>query len=188
VFSQYRHKRSGARAVSLLVASSLLVATGAQAAETAHTPFVLTAYSNGAGGTSLINGKYAAALTEIQHYKAQMMIASSAKANNLCVAYAATRQLAEAKVACDAALKAAKYDKLSSSRFTPGNSHENSYIAIAYTNRAVVHMLSRDDAAAKADLAKAQALAPQADFLARNLAAVSSSRSTIAQLEVTPSR
>jgi hypothetical protein len=188
VFSQYRHKRSVAKAVSLLVASSLLVATGAQAAETAHTPFVLTAYSNGAGGTELINGKYAAALEEIQRYRPQLMTASSAKANNLCVAYAVTKQLTEAKVACDAALKAAKYDKLSSSRFAPGGSRENAYVAIAYTNRAVVHMLARDEASAKADLEKAQALAPQADFVARNVAAAGGSRSTIAQLEVSPSR
>jgi hypothetical protein len=150
---------------------------------------VLTAYSNGAGGTSLLKGNYTDALTEIQHYKPQMMIAASAKATNLCVAYAATKQVTEAKTACDAALKQAKYDRLSASRFTPGVSNENGYVAIAYANRAVVHMLARDEASAKADLDKARILAPNADFVARNVVAVASkSRSTIAQVEVSPSR
>lgn len=189
MFSSNRHNRSVARSVSLLVASTLIVATGAQAAETAHTPMVLTAYSNGAGGESLLKGNYTDALTEIRTYKSQMMIAASARATNLCVAHAASKQLADAKTACDAAVKQAKYDRLSASRFTPGASHENAYVAIAYANRAVVNMLSRDEAAAKADLDKARMLAPNADFVARNAVAVASkSRSTIAQLEVSPSR
>jgi hypothetical protein len=149
---------------------------------------VLTAYTNGAGGPTLLKGNYTEALTQIQRYRPQMMIASSAKATNLCVAYAATKQLTEAKPACDAAVKQAKYDRLSASRFTPGMSHENAYVAIAYANRAVVHMLSRDEASAKADLDKARILAPDADFVAKNVAAVGSkSRSTIAQVEVAPS-
>jgi tetratricopeptide (TPR) repeat protein len=181
VFSRNRH---------ILVAVSLLgVAAGAQAAETAHTPMVLTAYSNGAGGASLMKGDYTDALSEIQHSKPQMMLAQSAQATNLCVAYAATKQLTEAKSACDAALRQAKYDRLTASRFTPGSSHENSYVAIAYTNRAVVSMLSKDEAGAKADLERAKVLAPSADFVAKNVAAVAAkSRSTIAQIEVSPSR
>lgn len=173
----------------MLVASTLLASAGAQAAETAHTPMVLTAYMNGAGGPSLLKGDYSTALGEIQKYKPQMMMASSAKATNLCVAYAATKKLTEAKGACDAALKQAKYDRLSASRFAPGISHENAYVAIAYTNRAVVHMLGRDEASAKADLEKAKLLAPNADFVARNSVALASkSHSTIAQIAVAPSR
>lgn len=189
MFSYNRHTRSVAKSVSLLVASTLLASAGAQAAETVHTPMVLTAYSNGAGGTSLLKGDYTDALTQIQHYKPQMMIAASAKATNLCVAYTATKQLPEAKTACDSALKQAKYDRLSASRFTPGASHENAYVAIAYANRAVVHMLASDEASAKADLEKAKMLAPNADYVARNaLAVASKARSTIAQIQVTPSR
>ncbi len=189
VFSYNRHTRSVARSVSLLVASTLLVATGAQATETAQTPMVLTAYSNGAGGESLLRGQYTEALREIQSYRPLIMIAASAKATNLCVAYAVTKQLTEAKTACDAALEQAKYDRLSASRFTSSMSHENAYVAIAYANRAVVHMLSKDEASARADLDKAKRLAPNADFVARNVVAVAAkSRSTIAQLEVSPSR
>ncbi len=188
MLSQNRHKRSVAKSVSLLVASTLIVASGAQAAETAHTPFVLTAYSNGIGGKSLLSGNYAAALVEIQNFHAQQMVAVSAKANNLCVAYTALKQLTEAKSACTAALRSAREDKLSSSRFSPGSSEENAYIAIAYTNRAVVHMLAHDSSSAKADLERAAALAPRAEFVSRNLAAAETSHNTIAQLEIAPSR
>jgi hypothetical protein len=183
VFSRNRHN------VSLLIAATLAVGTGAQAAETAHTPMVLTAYSNGAGGPSLLKGDFTDALTEIQHYKPQAMIAASAKATNLCVAYAATKQLTEAKTACDAALRQAKYDRLTASRYTAGASHENAYVAIAYANRAVVHMLSKDEASAKADLERAKVLAPNADFVEKNaLSLASKSSSTIAQLQVSSAR
>jgi hypothetical protein len=185
VLSFNRHKRSVATAVSLLVATSAaLHVAGAQAAETAHTPLVLTAYSNGVGGKDLIDKHYDEALTAIRAYKPQLSVMASAKANNLCVALTATRQLTEAKVACSNALKAAKYEKLSSARIAPGGSEENSYIAIAYANRAVAYILSQDMASAKADLERAQALAPSAEFVARNVAAVANSRSTIAQLDV----
>lgn len=189
VLSYNRHTRGVARSAALLVAATALLATGAQATETAHTPLVLTAYSNGAAGKSLLAGDYAAALTELQHTKSYVTLAASAKATNLCVAYAATRQLPEAKAACDSALQQAKYDRLTASRLTPGMSHENAYVAIAYANRAVVSLLSKDEAGARADLERAQKLAPDADFVARNLTAMAAkSRNTIAQLEVAPSR
>ncbi len=175
--------------VSLLIAAILAAATGAQAGERAHTPMVLTAYSNGAGGSNLLKGNYSEALAEIQHYRQNSLIPASAKATNLCVAYAATKQLTAAKDACDAALKQAKYDRLTASRYASGAMQENAYVAIAYSNRAVVHMLAKDEASAKADLERAKALAPNAEFVSKNVIAVASkSRSTIAQLEVAPSR
>jgi hypothetical protein len=185
VFSINRHKRSVATAVSLLVASSAaLHVASAKAAETTHTPLVLTAYSNGVGGKALIDKHYDEALTAIRAYKPQLSVMASAKANNLCVALTATRQLTEAKVACSNALKAAKYERLSSERFAAGVTEANSYIAIAYANRAVAYILSQEMASAKADLERAQGLAPGAEFVARNVAAVANSRSTIAQLDV----
>jgi len=185
VFSHNRHTRS----VALLAASVALIATGAQATQAVRPKLVLTAYSNGVGGETLLKGNYSQALTEIQHARPQWMIAASAKATNLCVAYTAMKQLTEAKAACDSAVKQAKYDRMSASRFSLSTKYENGYVAIAYANRAVVHMLSKDEASAKADLEKAKALAPEADFVARNVAAVDSKLArTIAQVEVSPSR
>jgi hypothetical protein len=189
MFSYSRHKRSVARTVSLLLASTVLVAAGAQANETARHTMVLTAFSNGAGGETILKGNYGAAISEIKHYRPQEMIAASAKVTNLCVAYTASRQLPEAKVACDAALKQAKYDRLSASRFSLNTSHENGYVAIAYANRAVVHMLVRDEASAKSDMEKARLLAPSADFVVRNSEIVASrSNGVVAQIDVAVSR
>ena len=188
MFSQKRHSGKLAKSATMIAASSLLLVAAAQAADVAGSPMVLTAYTNGAGGTSLTSGQYDAALTEIKRDRTSNSMLYSAKLNNLCVTYAITKKLSDAKSACDAAVKAAKYDKLSAQRYSPGSSRENAYVAIAYTNRAVVHLMSKDQAKATADLTKAKSLAPTADFVARNMAAAQSSRSTIAQLEVAPSR
>jgi len=188
VSSQNRHKGKFAKPAALLVASSLLIAAGAHAADAARSSPVLTAYSNGAGGEALLAGKYEAALAEIKHFRPQSQMASSAKANNLCVAYVAVKQMEQAKSACKLALRAAKQDKISGTRFAPGSSRENAYLAIAYANRAVAHLMASDPTTARQDLARAQSLAPQAEFVSKNMAALQSSRSTIAQLEVAPSR
>jgi hypothetical protein len=149
---------------------------------------VLTAYINGPGGESVLAGKYDAALAEIDKDRSMSSTAYSAKITNLCVTYAAKRQLTEAMSACDAAVKTAKYDRLTSQRYSPGSARENAYVAIAYTNRAVVHMMSKDSDSAKLDLARAKSLAPSAEFVSKNLAAVQNSSSKIAQLDVAPSR
>lgn len=182
MLSLNRHTRRFARAASLLVASTALGAAGAQATETAYQPLVLTAYSNAVGGANLLDRKYEDALAEIRRYKPQDSMAAAAKANNLCVALTATRQLVEARAACTAALSAAKQEKLSA-RFTGGLS-DNTEIAIAYSNRAVAHALSRDMASAKADLERAQLLAPKAEYVSRNLAAAPFARNAIAQLDL----
>lgn len=190
MLSQNRQKRSVTRAVPLLVASTLLLAAaaGTHAAETARTPLVLTAYSNGPGGEQLLAGDYAQAFAEMSKARPQDTLAASTKATNLCVAYAVTRKLTEAKDACEVALRLAKAERLSSSRYSPGTMRENADLAAAYTNRAVVRMLMRDAASAKADLQRAQSLAPQAEFVMKNVAAVAKAGTAIAQADVTPSR
>jgi Flp pilus assembly protein TadD len=177
-----------AKSATFVAVASILSVAAAQAADVTSPKMVLTAYSNGSGGESLMNGKYADAFREIEKDRTSSASAYTAKLNNLCVAYAATRQLTEAKSTCTAALKSAKYDRISSQRYSPGSLRENAYVAIAYTNRAVVHLLTKNTAGANEDLARAKALAPSADFVAKNLVAAQSSRSTIAQLEVAPSR
>ena len=52
------------------------------------------------------------------------------------------------------------------------NMSADDYLAVAYANRAVMHWLSSEDAAARQDLAQAQELAPGADFVDRNLVAL----------------
>jgi hypothetical protein len=159
-----------------------------QAADVAATPMMLTAYVNGAGGESLISGQYDAAIAQLKQDRPNGATAYSAKMNNLCVAYTITKQLTDAKAACTAAVKAAKYDRLSSQRYAPGSSRENAYVAIAYANRAVAAMLAQDSVSAKSDLERARSLAPSAEFVSRNMAAAQTKSSTIAKLDVAPAR
>jgi len=60
---------------------------------------------------------------------------------------------------------------------------QDEYLALAYANRAVMHWMSRDGGAAQDDLMKARALAPQADFVARNVAALEA-HATVARATV----
>lgn len=182
-----RHKGKFAT-LAAAAASSILFVASTQAADVAGTPMMLTAYVNGAGGESLISGKYDVAIAEMKADRPSTATAYSAKMNNLCVAYTVTKQLVDAKTACTAAVKAAKYDRLSSQRYAPGSSRENSYVAIAYTNRAVASMMAKDSASAQVDLDRAKSLAPSAEFVSRNIAAAQTKGSTIAKLDVAPAR
>jgi tetratricopeptide (TPR) repeat protein len=188
VFSHNRHKWMLAKSATLVAISSILSVAGAQAAGVTHSPMVLTAYVNGAGGESILAGKLDEALAQIEKARTPTSVEYTAKMNNLCVIYTAKKQLEEAARACNSALKLAKYDRITSQRYAPGSSRENAYVAIAYANRAVAHMMANDEARAKDDLARAKSLAPSADFVSKNVLAAQSPRSTIAKIEAAPSR
>jgi hypothetical protein len=188
VFSQNRHKGMLAKSATLLAITSILSVAAVQAAGVASSPMVLTAYVNGAGGESILAGKLDQALVEIKNARTPTSVEYTAKMNNLCVVYAAKKQIKEASTTCSSALKLAKYDRITSQRYAPGSSRENAYVAIAYANRAVTHLMANDPASAQEDLARAKSLAPSADFVSKNVLAAQSSRSTIAQVEVAPAR
>jgi hypothetical protein len=182
VFSTKRH--SG----KLAIAASILSAATAHASDVTAPKMVLTAYINGAGGESVMAGKLDEALTEIQRDHSASSDLYTAKITNQCVAYAAMKLILQALSACDEALRAAKYDRMSSQRFSSASSMQNSYLAIAYTNRAVVRMMAKDPERAKSDMAHAKSLAPSAEFVSQNLLAMETSTSKIAQAAVTPVR
>jgi tetratricopeptide (TPR) repeat protein len=184
VFSQKRHTGK----LAAIAATSIFSAVAAHASDVTAPKLVLTAYINGAGGESVLAGKYDAALTEIKRDRSASSDLYTAKITNQCVTYAAMKQLPQAMSACDEALRAAKYDRISALRYAPGSVIQNSYVAIAYTNRAVVHMMAKDVEGAKSDLARAKSLAPDAEFVSKNLLAMETSSSKIAQLNVAPVR
>jgi hypothetical protein len=165
-----------------LAATSILTAAAAHAADVAAPKMVLTAYVNGAGGESVMAGKFDAALTEIKRNRYASAEEYTAKVTNQCVAYAAMKQLPQAMSACDEALRSARYDQMSARSL--GTRIQNSYVAIAYTNRAVVQMMARNPEAAKSDMARAKSLAPDATFVSDNLLAMERSASKIAQVDL----
>lgn len=188
MFSQKRHTGKLAKSATAIAAASLISIAAAHASDVAAPKLVLTAYVNGAGGPSVLAGNYDAALTEIKKDRSTSSELYTAKITNQCVTYAVMKQLPQAMSACDEALRAAKYDRIAAERYAPGSSIQNAYVAIAYTNRAVVHMMAKDPERAKSDLARAKSLAPDAEFVSKNLLAMEGSASKIAQLSVSPTR
>ena len=89
--------------------------------------------------------------------------------NNLCVAHTVLRQFDEALETCDAAVASANAKRAEGYR--PGVSRQmlDQSAAVAYSNRAVLHLLSRDTLAAQNDLASARAISPRAFYVMRNL-------------------
>jgi hypothetical protein len=183
--SYSRNSRKPTQAPGLGLAAALLLGSAADAADQPHS-FVLTAYSNGAGGASLVSGEYGAAARELGEQPRSLSMDASTLSTNRCVAYSVTKQWDAARVACDAAVRDAQEDKANLPTWMSwARKRHNEYVALAYSNRAVLHWLSNDTTNAAKDLARAEALSPKADFVARNLSALHT-RNAVAQVTVAP--
>lgn len=151
---------------------ALVLASTAALADGAHR-FVFTAFSDASGGEEVVTGRYDAALEELNGAPGAGQLEPSAIETNRCVAYSMTLHWQEARDACDAAVRTAAAQR----RRPPVwwnwmHDSADDYLAVAYANRAVMHWLSSEDAAAREDLARAQELSPGADFVTRNLVAL----------------
>lgn len=166
-----RRANSARRFRTLCTGLALALASGAALAHGAH-QFVFTAYTDFAGGAEVIAGRYRAALEELSS-DPDVAINPSAIDTNRCIAYSMTLQWQEARAACDAAVRAASTQRnLPSAWWSQAHESDDDYLALAYANRAVLEWISSDEAAARKDLAKAQEIAPQSNFVAQNLAAL----------------
>ena len=182
--SYSRNSRRTYSALGVATAVSLLLGSAVQAGESTHS-FVLTAYSNGAGGEELLSGNYPAATEALSHRYTAYSLDASTTSNNRCVVLAVTKQWDSARVACDRAVRDAQQERtlLPSYQYW-GRKLKDDYLAVALSNRAVLHWLSSDSAAAATDLKRAEALSPNADFVARNRAALEYSRTSVAKVAV----
>lgn len=176
-------RKASATAATVLLAT--LSFTGvAQATDVTKKSFTLTAYANGPGGRNLLARNYEQGLVQVKEAKHNPLMAD-AYMTNLCVAQTGLRHWNEARVACDAAIKDALARKprgFANGSLSDSKRHDT-YIAIAYSNRAVVNWLSKESVAAAEDLAMAHKLAPDADFVASNVAAFKAPRD-VAQVAV----
>jgi hypothetical protein len=182
-----RNSRKPTRALGVAAAVSLLLGSAAQAADTSHS-FVLTAYSNGAGGAELVNGDYQAAAEVLRHRATLPSMDASSVSNNRCVALAVTKQWDLARKACDQAVRDAQQEKalLPSYQYW-GRKLKNDYLAVALSNRAVLHWMASEADAAASDLKRAEGLSPNSDFVMRNREALEHSRAAaVAQVAVAP--
>lgn len=119
-------------------------------------PLVLASYTDSPGGIALVRGRTERALEQINAKTSNS--SSISGLTNRCVAHTVLRQWSQAGDACDAAVVVA----LEKRTDTRG-------LAAAYSNRAVMHWLSRNEIAAQDDLVKARAFAPTASYIKRNL-------------------
>lgn len=167
-----RRANSVHRSRALGAGFALALASTAALADGAHR-FVFTAFSDAAGGDEVVAGSYSAALDELQSASSSGQLDRSAIDTNRCVAYSMTLRWQEARTACDAAVREATAQrKRPPAWWSWMHTSADDYLAVAYANRAVMHWLSSDDAAAREDLDEAQELSPGADFVARNLVAL----------------
>jgi hypothetical protein len=151
---------------------ALALASAGALADEAHR-FVFTAYTDAAGGAEVLAGRYRAALEELNTDPDEMDFDASETNTNRCVAYSMTLQWQEARATCDAAVREAAGHRVGA----PGwfgwtRESQDEDLALAYANRAVMHWLSGDQAAADEDLGKARGLTPHAYFVTRNVAAL----------------
>jgi hypothetical protein len=167
-----RRANSARRSRVLGAGLALTLLSGAALADGAHR-FVFTAYSNAAGGRQVVAGHYRAALQVLRDSPDTAALDPAAEETNRCVAYSMTLRLREAQVACDAAVQAARKQRDAfPAWWTWIPSTYDDDVAIAYANRAVMHWMSNDAAAAHRDLAEARELSPRSGFVAQNLEAL----------------
>lgn len=181
-FSRNSHRaNSPLRPRALAAALALAMASGTALADGAHR-FVFTAYTDAAGGAAVVAGRYRTALEELKSHPDAVDLDPSAANTNRCVAYSMTLQWREARTTCDAAVREASEQRINVPTWLGWTREsQDECLALAYANRAVMHWISRDQAAAQSDIAKARELAPQADFVARNVAALET-HVTVAQV------
>jgi len=182
----HRNRGRHAQAVSLGILTTAIIVSAAAAAESTE-PFVFVAYSNRTGGEKLATGDYSTAAHAVLGQAPSAAVADpQALDTNRCVAYTMTKQLAKARLACDAAVQDAHSADGSMLSWSPQTRKQSdAAAAVAYSNRAVMHWLDSDMTAASADLAKAQALAPQASFVVRNLSALQAHQTEVSQTTAT---
>ena len=180
MFSHSRNSRTTV-ALQLALAGAMLVGSTVYAADEAHT-FELTAFSNGTGGRALLSGDYNTAKQELSSHHQTLDVETAA--TNSCVMFTVTHQVDAAHAACDKAVREAQQEIASLPvSLSWARSEYRDYLALAYTNRAVLSWVTNDSAGAQSDMKKAAAVSPKAAFVARNLSALQN-HAAVAQLSV----
>ena len=170
--SYSRNSRKPIRALQIAVAVAALAGSAAYAEEPGH--FELTAFSNGPAGAALTSGDYNTALGQLQHSFSRLSDSETTNTNR-CVAYSVTRRTDEARAACNSAVRDAQMELASlpvSMQWARADYRD--YLALAYSNRAVLNWMLNDTRAAQSDLKKAATISPKATFVARNETALES--------------
>jgi hypothetical protein len=134
-------------------------------------PLYLMVFTDAPGGAVLLEGEHEAAIAEIRQVRNDSPV-DSLPLTNLCVAQIVARNWTDARTTCDAAIDASLRDNLR----RPSGAQSirerfKDFVAVAYSNRAVLMLLSQNTSAGEDDLLNAQKASPRAVFVKRNLEA-----------------
>jgi hypothetical protein len=183
--SYSRNSRKAARALHLAFAAALLAGSAAHAADQPRN-FELAAFSNTLAGDSLVRGNYDAAFQQLAIDEHSLTASQATIATNRCVTLIMTHRFEEAHTACNAAVSTARLEIIGMPvSMTWARQEFRDYLALAYSNRAVLDYLTNDTTAAQADLKRAVAVSPKAELVARNVT-VLQSHNAVAQVAVVP--
>ncbi len=182
-------KRAGAKALGAAVAAAMLAAaahsgpasaaahpdavhTEAPYSGAARPKLVLSGYEDRAAGATLLAGHYSIVIEELGSHGPSFARDTVAASTNLCIAYIMTARWSAAHPACDEAIALAELDV--PQRDLLSREMHSEQIAVAYSNRAVLHWLESRPASAAEDLSKARTLAQGSEAVSQNLAALRS--------------
>jgi hypothetical protein len=180
--SSSRNSREPISVLGLAAAAALLLASAAQAGE--HN-FVLAAYTNGRGGQALVSGDYETAGKVLSYKPTFSEFDTSTNSNNRCVNLTVIKQWDAARAACDKAVSDAERERAAlPATESWARATENDYVAVALSNRAVLHWMVDESDAAAADLKRAEALSPKSTFIQRNKSALEFSHGQLARADV----
>jgi hypothetical protein len=129
-------------------------------------PLILASFTEARGGLALERGHTERAVEQI--YSRKFGRPSGAELTNLCVARTVQRQFEQAREVCDAALSRAVDERTNLDVRFGSRIATKQAVAVAYSNRAVMHWLEGDAIAAHNDIVMARNLAPTSTFVARN--------------------
>ena len=163
---------------NLALLASLIIAAAARAGDAPESKLMLTGYADAAAGGALLSGHYQSVIVQLGEHGPLYTQDAVAASTNLCVAYIMTRQWTEAHAACDGAVASAR-----AVRFDPSlwaRRMQDEQVAVAYSNRAILHHLEADATSATADITAARTFAPEAEFVSHNLAVLAGAKSAAA--------
>lgn len=145
---------------------------GASAAASAEEPaFTMTTIIDTAYGEEVAAGKYVQAIGKITQTKGK--VDAFFESTNLCVAYTKTGNVDEASLACDAAVKQAdgmSYDRRIDLPKSYQESIRKKYLAMALSNRGVLHAVTGDVRLAHQDFVEALRFKKHTTVVKTNLA------------------
>ena len=157
---------------ALLVTGAVLVgavfSAPTAAGETPTSAYTMTVIKDEAYGNRVTSGEYEQAISKITHGGVRTRDRFADQVN-LCVAYAKSKDLESANAACDAALARLKQQERRATRNKKNLLYHDyqSNLALALSNRGVLHAVSGKSERAKADFAAAIELQTRISRIAR---------------------